>query len=155
MKYTSRSLEETKGLARIFLDSIEFSPKHATVVALSGDLGSGKTAFVQAIGEIIGIEENLHSPTFVIEKIYPIFWKATRPEGLNGGVFKNLIHVDAYRLEQEAEILHLGWEKIIREPENLIFIEWPENVSGVIPENALKISLGFIDETTRDINIHG
>src|SRR3990167_5499282 len=114
----------------------------ATVVALQGDLGSGKTTFAQAFGKVLGVEENMPSPTFVIMKFYNINWKG----------FKKLIHIDAYRLEKESELLHLGWEEIIKEPENLILIEWPENVAGIIPADAKKIFFKFIDETTREIS---
>jgi len=63
-----------------------------------------------------------------------------------------LIHIDAYRLEKDEELLHLGWQEIISEPENFILIEWPENVAGIIPENAKRISLKFVDENTREIS---
>ena len=115
------------------------------VVALEGDLGSGKTAFTQEAGTLLGISENMHSPTFVIEKIYEIDWHR----------FKRFIHIDAYRLEQESELLHLGWQEITADPDNLIFIEWPENVPGIIPEHAQRISFKFINENTREIAIHG
>ncbi len=140
MVFTSHNLVETEQIARDFLDSLALR-EAAVVVALEGDLGAGKTTFSQAIGKILGIEESVLSPTFVIEKIYGIDYKG----------FKNLIHIDAYRLEKESELLHLGWEEIIKEPENLILIEWPSNVPGIIPENARKISFKFIDENTREI----
>jgi len=137
----SQSLEETHKVALDFLSNIVFGDK-ALVVALQGDLGAGKTAFTQEVGKILGVVENMHSPTFVIEKIYDIDWYG----------FKKFIHIDAYRLEKDSELLHLGWEEIIKEPENLIFIEWPENVSGIIPDEAKKVYLKFIDENTREIN---
>lgn len=141
MNHLSKSAEDTKKLAQAFLDSIEVGER-AVVVALKGDLGAGKTAFAQAVGEILGVGENMHSPTFVIQKVYSISWRN----------FKNLIHIDAYRLDKESELLHLGWEKIIEEPENLILLEWPERVSGIIPESARCVCLKFIDETTREIS---
>lgn len=113
-------------------------------MALQGNLGSGKTAFTQLVGKILGVEENMASPTFVIMKVYEIDFHG----------FKNFIHIDAYRLEKESELLHLGWEEMIKGPENLIFIEWPENVPGLIPESAHKVSLEFVDESTRSITIH-
>ncbi len=116
--------------------------KSATVVALHGELGAGKTTFTQEVGRILGVSENMHSPTFVIMKIYEIDWKG----------FKNLIHVDAYRIEKESELLHLGWQEMLSEPENLIFIEWPENVPGLIPEHAKRIHFKHVDENTREIN---
>ena len=140
MKYISKGPEDTRKIAKEFLDSLKKGEK-AVVVALQGDLGSGKTNFTQIVGSIFDIKENMQSPTFVIEKVYEINW--------NG--FEKLIHIDAYRLEKDEELLHLGWEEIISEPENLIFIEWPENVRAIIPEDAKKISLNFVDENTREI----
>lgn len=101
----------------------------ATVVALQGDLGSGKTAFAQAFGKIFGVKENMPSPTFVIMKSYNVNWKG----------FKKLIHIDAYRLEKEEELLSLGWEELVKDPENFILVEWPERVEGLIPKEAQRI----------------
>ena len=141
MKYLSKSPEETNKIASVFLDTLE-SQDQATVVALEGELGAGETTFTQEVGKILGVAENMQSPTFVIEKIYSIDWKE----------FKNLIHIDAYRLEKDSELLHLGWEEVTKEPENLIFLEWPENVAGIIPTSAKKIYFKFIDDTTREIS---
>lgn len=143
MKTVSKNLSETHKIAAQFLESLEKNDT-ATVVALEGDLGSGKTAFSQACGKILGVEEGMVSPTFVIMKIYEIDFHG----------FKKLIHIDAYRLEKESELLHLGWEEILKDPENLVFIEWPENVSGIIPKHAKRISLKFIDENTREVDTH-
>jgi len=140
MPHLSKSLEETREIARDFLHTLETGDA-ATVVALQGDLGSGKTAFTQAAGRELGINESMQSPTFVIMKVYEVEF----------GGFKKLIHIDAYRLERDEELLHLGWEEIINEPENLVFIEWPENVSSIIPSDAKRINLQFINETTREI----
>ena len=142
MRYISKSMEETRAIAKEFLNTLELGEK-AVIVALQGDLGAAKTTFTQAVGAELGIAENMQSPTFVIEKIYEIDWKG----------FKHLIHIDAYRLESSDELLRLGWREISREPENLIFIEWPENVASIIPADAKKISFGFIDEETREIEI--
>ena len=143
MKHLSKSPEDTHKIAQDFIYALEPRDK-ATVVALQGDLGAGKTTFTQEVGKVLGVVENMHSPTFVIEKIYQIDFKN----------FKRLIHIDAYRLEKDSELLHLGWEKITQEPENLILIEWPENVAGVIPKDARRIFFKFIDEFTREIEIH-
>lgn len=142
MHHISKSPEETHKIAKEFLETIYPTGFSSVVVALEGNLGAGKTAFAQEVGKILGVVENLRSPTFVIEKIYKIAWKG----------FKNLIHIDAYRLESETELLHLGWEEIIKEKENLILVEWPENVAGIIPADAKRIYFMFIDENTREIN---
>ncbi|MFH1472864.1 MAG: tRNA (adenosine(37)-N6)-threonylcarbamoyltransferase complex ATPase subunit type 1 TsaE [bacterium] len=140
MEHISRSQAETRAIAEKFLNTLNHRGK-ASVVALQGDLGAGKTSFAQAIGLHLGIKESMQSPTFVIMKVYKINFKN----------FKKLIHIDAYRLEKEKELLHLGWEEMIREPENLILIEWPENVKGIIPSEAKLINLEFVDENTRKI----
>ena len=101
----------------------------ATIIGLQGDLGSGKTHFVQKFGQVLGIEEHIVSPTFVIMKYYDVAWSG----------FKKLIHIDAYRLESSKELLDLGWEDLISNPENLIFIEWPEKVEDIIPPSAKRI----------------
>ncbi|MEK7662104.1 MAG: tRNA (adenosine(37)-N6)-threonylcarbamoyltransferase complex ATPase subunit type 1 TsaE [Patescibacteria group bacterium] len=101
----------------------------ATVIALQGELGSGKTYFAQQFGKVLGVEENMPSPTFVIMKMYDIDWRG----------FKKLVHIDAYRLEKEEELLNLGWKKIAEDPENIILIEWPENIPGLIPKEARRI----------------
>ena len=113
----------------------------ATVVALSGDLGSGKTTFAQGIAKALGVEETVTSPTFVIEKIYEL--QAQPFDIAQGKKFSHLIHIDAYRLKDEHELEVLGWKEIIADPSNLIVIEWPEKVAVIIPENAIRIS--FID----------
>lgn len=138
----STSLEETRDIAHLFLASLA-PGKKATIVALQGDLGAGKTAFTKEAAKMLGVDE-VSSPTFVIMKIYEI--------DFNG--FKKFIHIDAYRLEKEYELLHLGWQEMASQPENLIFIEWPENVPGLIDSEARKIDLKFIDEKAREIHIH-
>jgi tRNA threonylcarbamoyladenosine biosynthesis protein TsaE len=98
----------------------------ATIVTLSGDLGAGKTTFVQGIATALGVEERVTSPTFVIVKIYDLHDQA----------FRKLIHMDAYRLKGPQHLKVLGWEEMANDPQNLIFIEWPEkigNLPGAIP----------------------
>ncbi|MEK7652779.1 MAG: tRNA (adenosine(37)-N6)-threonylcarbamoyltransferase complex ATPase subunit type 1 TsaE [Patescibacteria group bacterium] len=143
MKIVSKNLKETKNIAKNFLQKLKSDTKKAVVVGLHGDLGSGKTTFVQFVAEMLGTKENITSPTFVIEKIYKI-------ENYNWP--KRLIHIDAYRLKCGEELRILGFEEILNDQENLILIEWPENVYDILPKNILKIEFEFIDENTRKIN---
>lgn len=103
----------------------------AQIIALYGDLGAGKTTLTKEIARQLGIKENVNSPTFVLIKSYPL--QTTH--------YKLLIHIDAYRFDSEKELEHLGWEKMIADPTNLIFIEWPERVKKLIPKDAIKIYL--------------
>lgn len=143
MKYTSKSLEDTKDFAKKFVNFLH-AEEDAIVVALVGDLGSGKTTFSQLVGEALGVRDGIQSPTFLIEKIYELHDKP----------WKHLVHIDAYRLEKSEELLHLGWKEIISRPDNLVLIEWADKVVDILPPDTLKLSFTFVDETTREIEIN-
>lgn len=144
MKIISKSLKETEKIAREFLAKrLAKNENDAIVVGLYGDLGSGKTAFTQAAAKCLGVKETVTSPTFVIEKIYKLDHKN----------FDHLIHIDAYRLKSGDELLHLGWKEIARNPKNIIFIEWPEKIAEILPNNIEKIHFTFIGPSSRGIEI--
>ncbi|MBM2817443.1 MAG: hypothetical protein HW401_33 [Parcubacteria group bacterium] len=144
MKIISKSLKETEKIAREFLaKKIAKNENGASIVGLYGDLGSGKTAFTQAVAKCLGVKEAVTSPTFVIEKIYKLDHKN----------FDHLIHIDGYRLKSGNELLHLGWEEIAKNPKNIIFIEWPEKVAEILPKDIKKIHFTFVDENTREIRL--
>lgn len=115
----------------------------ATVVTLAGDLGAGKTTLTQEIAKQLGVKENVISPTFVILKNYQL--------SVTDYPWKKLVHIDAYRLEKDKELLNLGWQEILEDKDNLVIIEWPENVSGCIPEKVCKVKLTHQDKETRVI----
>lgn len=113
---------------------------NATVVTLSGDLGAGKTAFVKGAARALGVTEHVTSPTFVIMKMYPL-----------QGTFKRLVHIDAYRLKGEHHLKVLGWEELCADSGNLIFVEWPEQAPGAMPEHAIRIALRYTGDDEREI----
>ena len=139
----SKNIENTNKIAKQFLNKIKPIKNRATVVGLYGDLGVGKTAFTQIVGEILKIKKKVNSPTFVIMKRYEL-------DNIN---YENLFHLDAYRLKNEKELLLLGWEEIVSNPKNLIFIEWPENVIKVMPKKHHKVSISHTKEGHRNFNI--
>ncbi len=140
--FTSKSLEDTASYARQFLHEILPQKDLATVVVLSGDLGAGKTAFTKELGSLLGIpSQEITSPTFVIEKIYEI----------KNDIFERFIHIDAYRLDSSLELLSLGWDDIVKNPKNLIVIEWGERVCGIFPKKIYELHFTFVDEDTRTI----
>lgn len=143
MIYISKNIGDTEKIAKDFIKTKArrvLDTRRAFVVGLYGDLGAGKTAFVQAVGKILNIKRKINSPTFVVMKRYSL-GKASR--------FKNLFHLDAYRLKNEKELLHLGWGEIIADPQNIIFIEWPENVKKAMPKKHFKIKIANIKEGYR------
>lgn len=145
-----KSLEELRAVAEEVLREVAPVPvgEGATVIGLSGDLGAGKTAFVKCVASVLGIKETITSPTFILEKVYII------PRGsLLGSRFAKLIHIDAYRLEGGTEMRALGWEAISSDPQNLILIEWPEQVADVLPSGMKTISFVYVNEATRALTM--
>ena len=142
MTHTSHSLEETAELAKHFVDFVSQNPIHS-VFGFSGDLGSGKTAFTQCVARELGITGHITSPTFVIQKKYPI--------DRDGFPFKTLIHIDAYRLENGKELLTLDFKHEFEDSSNLILIEWPEKVADVLPAETPILNFSFISEHVRSV----
>lgn len=120
--------------------------KMASLLALSGDLGAGKTTLTQEIARKLGIKDKIISPTFIIMKRYEVNKKSPYYK-----FFKRLIHIDAYRLEDEHGLESLGWEDIVQDEDSLIVIEWPERVQPLLDKNVLWIRLGHIDDATRSL----
>ncbi len=141
-----QNLEELKSFTREFLAGLQ-PGRAATVVALYGDLGAGKTAFVKALAKELGVEDTVSSPTFVLQKIYAL------PKQKLGQKFTHLIHFDAYRLLRSEELQALSWKELIAEPGNLICIEWAERVEELLPKGAKRIRFTHLDETTREIRV--
>ncbi len=124
---------------------------HATLITFSGDLGAGKTTLIQEIAKQLGVTETLQSPTYVIYKRYslPTLLEGATADGLRGA----LIHGDMYRLESSDEIVRLGWNELLADPQNMLLIEWPEKIIDVIPEWAVKVTLRHKEEALRYIDI--
>lgn len=148
---TISSIPELETYAKGVLESLSGLPHEgAVVLALAGDLGAGKTAFVKAVAKELGITEHITSPTFVIMKMYDLLVEGNKATRQQFG-FKTLVHIDAYRLESAHELEVLGWKELCADPDALIAIEWPEKVPGAIPQNAHHFVFEHIDETTRKI----
>ena len=144
-----RSLGEMGIWADFFVENLIKGLDKALIIGLSGELGSGKTAFVQSVAKVFKIKNYITSPTFVIQKRYKINLPTGRQVVESG--FENLIHIDAYRLESGDELLNLGWGEIVKNPKNIIFIEWPERVNEVLDKDMKMIHFKFIDEKTREV----
>lgn len=141
MSHDTHGLQEFQAEAARFAGTLKPHGGGATIVALSGDLGAGKTTFVQSIAHAFGIEVPVASPTYVIEKVY-------EPQM---GEFKRIIHIDAYRLEKSHDLEALGWKEIAADTQNLILIEWPERVPELVTPGSYRVELTYIDENTRAI----
>jgi len=138
-----RNADELRADAHAFALSLVPHTNSATVVALYGDLGSGKTTFVQEAARAQGVTKTVISPTFVIERVYK----------LTNRKFERLVHIDCYRIESAKEIAAIGWKENLAHPGNLIFVEWAERIEELLPEDTLRISFEVVDETKRQIRI--
>ncbi len=122
--FTAATLTDLGTVAgQILSDLKAFRGETAMVLTLAGELGAGKTAFVQQIGQQLGITDTMASPTFVVMKRYET----------TNSVFTKLVHIDAYRLEDEAETIPLHFKEIFAEPNTLICIEWASRIPTTIP----------------------
>ena len=154
-KYITTSYKKTQELGESLAKKIIKNGlyKKAVVLGLRGNLGGGKTTFLQGFAKGLGVKEKILSPTFVIQKRFKI--KDLR--------FKNFYHIDCYRLENEkparnashsdagGDILALDFKKIISDPENIVAIEWPEKIKKVLPKNIILIKFKFVDENKREV----
>jgi tRNA threonylcarbamoyladenosine biosynthesis protein TsaE len=143
--FLSKNASQTQKLAgKIAADLvIARGRKNAMVLALEGELGGGKTTFVQGLAKALGVKEKITSPTFVILKRFKI----------HDLRFKNFYHIDCYRLNKPEELVELDFKKIIERPENLVVIEWADKVKSLIPKKATWLKFNWLSENKRRIAI--
>lgn len=130
--FTTNSSRETQKLGQSFAKVLE----KGDTVALYGDLGSGKTTFVQGLAEGLGVKEKIISPTFIIIRSYPS---------------KNFYHIDLYRIEKNQKIESLGLAEILDNPLNIVAIEWAERIENLLPKKIIKIKFSHEDNNVRKI----
>ena len=106
----------------------EVLPGHG-VVAFYGKMGAGKTTFIKALCEALGVEDVITSPTFAIVNEY------TTSEG------NPIYHFDFYRIRRLEEVYDMGYEDYFYDPQALCLIEWPELIEELLPDDALRVSI--------------
>jgi len=134
----TQSFQETQKLGKELVKNLI----PGQVICLSGELGTGKTTFAQGLLEGLGVEGPYTSPTFLIMKKYE-----SKAESQKS---KAIYHIDAYRVS-DKDILNLGWEEIISDPDNLIVVEWAERIKKIIPKNAQWINFTWEKKEKRKI----
>jgi tRNA threonylcarbamoyladenosine biosynthesis protein TsaE len=110
-----------------------FRPPPPVVVAITGDLGTGKTTLVRAIARALGVTEPVTSPTFALVHRY-------------AGRATSVYHVDAYRLRRAADAADLGLDDMLAEPDSVVLIEWPERLGEALPAPTHRIALAYTDD---------
>ena len=134
---TTRSSEETKKVAQDLVKKLTFP----SVLALYGDLGSGKTTFVQGLALGLEVKQKLVSPTFIIHRVYPLKDN------------QKLHHLDLYRVEKGANFDFLALDELFNDKGNLVVIEWPDKIDGKLPPKTIKILFEHLEENKRAITL--
>lgn len=138
IKFLSDAPAKTKKLGEILAREIlkEKKKKTAFILGLKGDLGGGKTTFLQGFARGLGLGQKITSPTFVIMKR-----------------FNNFYHIDCYRIACLEEAKELGLGEIISDPQNIVAIEWPERIENMLPRDILMLRFLFVGKKKRKIEI--
>lgn len=137
MEIITKSEEETASLGRELADKLA----GYKVVALWGDLGSGKTTFTRGLAKGLGIKKRITSPTFLLAKPYN-----TRP-----GIFW---HVDLYRIEKKSDPLFPGFSEMLEGANAKIVIEWPKVAQSILPKKRIDVFFHRSGEGKRKIEIY-
>lgn len=136
-KIITKSFEETQKLGFDLAKNL----KGGEVICLHGNLGSGKTTFVQGLAKGMGVKQRIISPTFIIVRSYEIKNQKS----------KMFYHVDLYRVENDKDVESLGLLEIINDKENIVVIEWADKIEHLLPSNRVDIIFNYIDDNRREI----
>jgi len=143
LKILSESPEETQQIAALYISTVlkqkNLKRTQALVISLEGNLGSGKTEFLKGIAKGIKLKEKIFSPTFLIMKRFTLKHKP----------FKFLWHLDCCRLKKISEMKELDFTEIIKNPQNIIFIEWGDKIKKLLPKYHWIIKFSIKGESER------
>ena len=144
MEIVTKSAEETKALGREIATDLK-----SRIFALQGELGSGKTTFVQGFAEGLGHKGRIISPTFILMRRYQI------PITHHLLPITYFFHIDLYRFEKNVweEVRNLGIEDIWQDPENIVVIEWAEKIADRLPANITRIEFQNLGGDKRRITV--
>lgn len=134
--YLLPEVEAVKGIARQFVDEVL---PWGDVFAFYAPMGTGKTTFIKALCEVLGVEDVINSPTFSIINEY-----RAEPSG------ELIYHFDCYRLEKLSDALSLGVDDYLQSGA-LCFIEWPEVMEDILPEGTVRVSLEELEGGQRKL----
>ncbi|MEK7638268.1 MAG: tRNA (adenosine(37)-N6)-threonylcarbamoyltransferase complex ATPase subunit type 1 TsaE [Patescibacteria group bacterium] len=144
MQYVSQSTQDTQAIAAKLAQKIraKMPLAGATIVALRGDLGAGKTTFTQGFANALGITQQPKSPTFMLAKQYAI-----------PGTPYSLWHLDCYRLQSHKDLAALDLHALFIDANNIMLIEWPENIGDGLPRDRIEVHFEHAGNDKRSITI--
>lgn len=136
MTFQIKSLDTIRDTAREFIDNMG----DRTVFAFYGSMGAGKTTFVKAVCEELGVKDVVNSPTFAIINEYEVEGK------------EPIFHFDFYRINKPEEAFDFGYEDYFYSG-SICFIEWPEKIEALLPENCVKVTIEEQADGSRKIEV--
>jgi len=139
MEIVTTSAQETAK----FAEGLAHTVKPGAVLALYGDLGSGKTTFTRFLVAALGIVARVQSPTFVIARNYCC----------GEGPIRTVHHLDLYRLTTQEEVAEIGLEQFFEDENALTVIEWPEIGEAYLPADTIKMVFEYVSENERKISV--
>lgn len=158
-KLISKSSRGTQKIGRILGESLRKEKvflNRAFVIALRGNLGAGKTTFVQGLAQGLGVKEKIKSPSFAILKIFDLPAVALAKAGIHGHLknkFIHLLHFDFYRLDKisKRELEDFKFFEFLNNPRNLIIVEWSEKIKNLVKNPYLKIEFKILKNNKREL----
>lgn len=127
---------------QVFADKLAMELQGGEVIALQGELGAGKTTLVKFLAAALGVNQEVTSPTFALERQYT-----------TNQAFK-LHHFDWYRLETAKAVKDLGVQELFGQPNVVCVVEWPQRGSKLLPSDTMWIYIDYVDTQTRKITFH-
>lgn len=139
MEIISRTTEETTEFGKKLASQL----KGGDILLLEGELGAGKTTLVKGLAVGLGIQNEITSPTFTLMNIYPV----------NSDKIKTLVHIDTYRLKDKEELIEIGAEDYLGQPDTLCIVEWPEKIAGLLKDKkTITVTIEHSADNQRKIN---
>lgn len=135
MEIITQSPRETQKLGQKIGSDLKSGRLKKRILCLFGDLGSGKTTFIQGLAKGLGIEKRITSPTFVFVKKYGLAF----------------YHVDLYRIEKLEEAKGLGLEEIFSDPQAIVAVEWAEKIKEILPKKRINLWFNYLNQNERKI----
>lgn len=146
--FVTNNAFETQKIAKNLVEKL----RNVNILALYGDLGSGKTTFTQGLAKAIGIEKRIISPTFNIIRTHKVKIQNSKFKS-SSKKLKFLYHIDLYRIDNLKDIKNLGLNEILNNKENLVVIEWAEKMKSLVSRNRIDINFEYLGEDKRKITI--
>ena len=143
------TLERVKETAAMLLDKAA----NYKVFAFHGEMGAGKTTFIHALCELMGVQDVVTSPTFSIINQYKTNDTIDPATGAQVTGGQNIYHMDLYRIRDENEALNAGIEDCLYSG-NICFVEWPGKAPGIFPDETLHIEITSVNDNTRKLKIN-